>query len=372
MSGTTRQPRIRLTVGGKPVPGLKSVEVQTNSYRRANSFRAVLAVNADPATYATATALDGNNRPLLAEVQASLDAGASWTSLLIGRADRFRLDPITGTLDLDGRDRTADLIEGKTQQSFRNQTSSEVVTTVAGLVGMTPDVTPTGTPTGRYYESDHDKLTLGQFAQATNYWDLIGNLARDEGFDAWVDGNTLRFHPLPTGMETPGLTVAVGQVQGYRTLDTATGLTLERDLTLARDIQVDVHSWSSKAKSGFTISYKATGGKSAAVQTVSKQVGQNTQRYQVTRPNLTRDQALQLAQRLVQDISRQERRATVEMPGELVLTPRSVIRFAGTGTDFDQVYFVGEVTRRISADGGFKQTLQLKNTSPRTSQVTEA
>ena len=366
---TSRQPRFQYLVGGKLIAGAEEVEVQTNSYRRANTFRAKIAFYAGSGTYTAATARDASNRPLLAEIRASLDGGAGWTSLLIGRADRFSLDPVRGVLEINGRDRTADLIEGKTQDAFRNQTASEVAMTVAGRLGLDAVISPTKTPVGRFYDIDHDRVTLGQFSTATTYWDLLCRLARDEGFDVWVEGNTLFFQPTPTGMETPGLTFTLQQTQGYRSWTNAESVVLERDLVLARDIEVQVHSFNSRQKKGFTVSYRSPGGKSGSAGAALPSKGPATQVYPVVQPNLTQDQALQLAQRLARDLTLQERRATVRMPGELVLTPRSIVGVAGTGTDFDQAYFVGEISRRLTASGGFSQTLQLKNQSPRATSI---
>ena len=42
---------------------------------------------------------------------------------------------------------------------------------------MTPVVTATTTPAGRYYQADHDKVTGGQFSRATTEWDLLCELA---------------------------------------------------------------------------------------------------------------------------------------------------------------------------------------------------
>jgi len=54
------------------------------------------------------------------------------------------------------------------------------------------------------------------------------------------------------------------------------------------------------------------------------------------------------------------------MPGELALTPRSVLAIQGTGTDFDQTYFVDVLERSINPHAGFVQRIRAKNTSPRT------
>lgn len=57
------------------------------------------------------------------------------------------------------------------------------------------------------------------------------------------------------------------------------------------------------------------------------------------------------------------------MPGELALTPRSVVMLAGRGTEFDQSYFVDSIERRLNVETGFTQHLRCKNMQPG-SQVT--
>ena len=54
------------------------------------------------------------------------------------------------------------------------------------------------------------------------------------------------------------------------------------------------------------------------------------------------------------------------MPGELALTPRSMITLEGTGTEFDQAYYIDVIERRLRRDGGLTEHILAKNTSPRT------
>jgi len=49
------------------------------------------------------------------------------------------------------------------------------------------------------------------------------------------------------------------------------------------------------------------------------------------------------------------------MPGELSLMPRQQIMLVGTGTAFDQVYWIDEITRRLDVQGGFTQTVRARN-----------
>jgi len=51
------------------------------------------------------------------------------------------------------------------------------------------------------------------------------------------------------------------------------------------------------------------------------------------------------------------------MPGELTLAPRMMLRLEGTGTDFDQSYWIDEIERQLSVRHGFTQRLRARNSS---------
>jgi phage protein D len=73
-----------------------------------------------------------------------------------------------------------------------------------------------------------------------------------------------------------------------------------------------------------------------------------------------------LANSLLAELSKHERVIEVDMPGELTLTPRNMVQIEGTGTSFDQTYYIQTITRSLSFDDGFQQSMRLKNSSPRT------
>ena len=63
-------------------------------------------------------------------------------------------------------------------------------------------------------------------------------------------------------------------------------------------------------------------------------------------------------------ITRHERLLSAELPGDLELDSRSLVRLSGTGTSWDQAYYPESVTRRLSFEGGFTMSLRAKNHSP--------
>ncbi len=351
-----RSPALRLLANGQPLTGVIEAEVLANNHFAADRFSATIALGADSIASAPFWAA---TQTILIEVQFSLD-GAGYSSLIQGLADTVIMDPVAGILRLAGRDLTAALIETRIQEAFANRTASEIVTIFAQRHGLTPAVTATTTPVGRYYENEHDRITLDQFSRATTEWDLLVFLARQEAFDVFVQGTTLYFQPPDQSATDCWL------VQPTDLID----LRLQRSLTLARDIEVAVKSWNSRQSSAFTQTARASG--RAGAGGTSGLGREPPQRYVFVRPNLTPDQALKIAQQKLAELTQHERVIEATMPGELALTPRSTITLSGTGTEFDQLYYIDVIERSLRLDGGFTQRIRAKNTSPRTQTTTPA
>ena len=346
-----RTPALSVLANGGELGGVTEARVVAVNNFGADRFTVRAALSAaDPAAW-QGDAID-------LEIRIGLDG--AWASLIEGAVDAIEIDPVRFTLTLTGRDYTAAFIEAKTQEAFQNQTSSQIATLLAGRHGLDAAVTGTTTPVGRYYEIEHDSITLNQFARATTEWDLLSFLARQEGFDLYVQGTTLHFEQPDGGSAQPAALTPLDCVD----------LGLHRALTLARDIEVTVKSWNSKQQTAFTQTARATGrggsgrggsGRGASGGGTRSGMQAQKQSYVIVRPNLTPDQALQLAQSILADLSRHERVVTLTMPGELGITPRTPIALSGTGTDFDQTYHVAEIERAVSFERGFTQRIRARN-----------
>jgi phage protein D len=334
-TSSLRSPALAVLVNGAAIPGVMELDVLDNAHFAAGRFRIRAAVPASTA----ATSLDPD---AILDLQVSL--GGTFTSLLQGQADSIHIDPIRNTIEIDGRDLTARLLDARTQETFANQTASEIAKTLAARHNLTPVVTATTTLAGRYYGAEHDRITLGQFSRATTEWDLLTFLAAREGFEVFVSGQSLYFQPFTQTTAPLALTP-----------DDCVSLSLERALTLARDIEVTVKSWNTRQQTAFTQTARSSS---------QGKRGGSPQRIVVVRPNLQPNDALQLAQRILADLSNHERIVHVELPGDVTLTPRSRVTLSGTGTDFDQTYYVAELDRHFSLAHGFTQSLRLKNANP--------
>ena len=347
---TWRAPSVMLLANGEPVEGVISAQVRSNNHYAADCFSVALAMDPDLPGSAPFWA---DSSDILLDLRFSLD-GIAFIPLILGAVDSVVLDVITNTVRLQGRDLSAALIETRTQETFSNRTASEIAAILAGRHGLGASVTPTTTPVGRYYQNEHDRITLSQFSRATTEWDLLVFLARQEGFDVFVQGSTLYFQPA-VGESGPAAFLQPGDLIDLR---------LRRSLTLAHDIEVTVKSWNSRLQSAFTQAVRAS--PSGAISSTP------AQNYVFVRPNLTPDQALNFAQQRLTELTAHERVIELTMPGELALTPRSMITLYGTRSSFDQSYFIDAIERQIRGNGGFTQHVRAKSSSPRSQTTTPA
>lgn len=352
--GGVRAPRVRILTQGKPIPGVVSAETTNNNYYQADKFSARFALSADPDF--GMEFWGKQEAPLLIDIQYSL-AEEEWTSLLLGQVDHMALDPVSGMIEVDGRDLTSYFIDTKTQEAFVNQTSSQVIETIAGRHGMTADVTPTSTPVGRYYGIDHERVTLNQFSRVTTEWNLMCSLAQNEDFDIWVTGTTVHFHPHTDPDSDPYVVVWQPANDGAPAWSNVSALHMERSMYMAKDIIVVVRSWNSKSQRAIT-KFSPTGARQSAV------ASGKAQEFAFVRPNMTDAQAQDLANKLRIELTKQERLVSFTATADLTLNARNMVRLQGTGSSWDQAYFIDSITRRISWDEGLAMDVHCKNHSP--------
>lgn len=326
-SSSLRAPGVAVTVNGQVVGGVLEAEVSSNSHLAANRFRLRIALDATGAGLWTSGGLQIG-------IQFGLDG--AWAPMILGPADFVEIDPISGEVAVDGRDLTALLIEARTQETFQNQTASEIATLLAARHGLTANVTETYTLVGRDFQSQYARTTVDQHGRSTTEWDLLTRLAEQEAFDVWIDQQTLNFT-----QPAPGVVVTL-------TPGDCTAMRLERTLSLQNDLSVVVKSWD--CRGGTSISQTATLGASSGA----------AADYVIVRPNVSANVAQAMAQRVLGQMAQHALCVDLEMPGELTLQPRMSLAISDTGTGFDGLYVVSDVERRISFSHGFTQHVRAR------------
>jgi hypothetical protein len=348
-----RAPRLRILCDGKEIAGAISASISNNSYYQADTFRAQFSLNADP-DFGIAFWGDANRKQFLLDIQFSIDAGQTWKSFITGQVDHLSIKLEHGVCDVDGRDLTAYFIDTKTQTTYMNKTSSQIVEMLAESHGMKADTTETGTPVGRFYSDDRDRITAGQFQRSTTEWNLLCGLAQHEQFDVWVTGTTVHFHP---SVDPSNADPFVVRWEPDGPWSNAVTLDLDRSMFMAKDVVVQVRSWNSRQGRGFT-KFAPSGSRIAAVQSGKQQL------FSFVVPNLTEAEAQSYSEKLRAEITQHERLFEFSAPADLTLDARSMVQFSGTGTSFDDKYFVTAVTRSIGFDSGFTMNVKCKNHSP--------
>jgi len=344
-----RRPTLRILANGLDAAGAIDAEIVSNSHFSADRFRVRLAIGADPVGWSSLIA----EPRLRLDVQVSLDGGAWFSSLVTGDVDMIEVDQLGGVITMSGRDLSAALIEARTQETFANNTASEIATTLASRHGLMADVQSTTTPVGRYWQLEHDYIVVNQFGRATTEWDLLVTLAQREAFELWVSGNVLHFRPAPV---SAGQAVILRPVMSAAGPPNITALRLDRSLTLAAPLQVTVKSWNSLRGAAFEESVQQQSAGALAGGTSARPLT-----YTYVMPNLTPDEARKYALSRLNELSQHARVIAVEMPGELVLTPRMVVRLVGSVGDFDQFYRIDCIERYVSCEHGFSQSVHAKS-----------
>jgi phage protein D len=333
--------------------GVESFEVTNASHFAADTFRLTAAVGKLPPdlgpSYWAASVGDQ------LEISAGFKDQGRPKQLIYGQVDDVEYDPVSRSLTLTGRDLSAQLIDTKTATSYQDQTSSQVVQAIATEHGLTASAMATTTRVGTYYELYHLQVTKDQ-----SEWDLLMFLAEREGFDLWVSGRTINFQPPVALNADPYVLLWSDQGQGNRVANFEI-LKLHRSQTLAKDVTVTIKSFNQAQGTNVT----ATAKRSQANK--SQRVGGASQLYTYYEPNLTQAAAQQLANSRAEEITRHERVITGVLPGDNLLTNRSLIKLVGTDTEWDQVYFIDSVTRKMSMREGYSMEFRAKNHSPQSS-----
>ena len=356
-----RRPRWRLIVAGHVVAAAEDLTVHSNNHYRADEITARIALRGDP----TLSAIwDDQEPPILVEAQVGFlpqNAGEDavpWQTLFVGEIDRIHQSPVQGIVSINGRDLSRRLIDAKTKETFANRTASEIASILAARHGLAADVDPTARLAGAFYQAEHDKVTADSFSKATNEWDLLTFLAKQEGYDLWVRGQTLHFkrsvvadeaHPLDLVYAPSGNEVVSAEPGVAWPSIPVTDIQKERSLTIAKDVKVVMKTWDAKAKRSTEVVYPPGAKKTA-------------QEYVIPpRPGLSPAAALAYVQAQYQDIVLHQRLVDLTMPGELQIDARSIIRLSGTDSSFDHLYYVDTIEREFSVDAGFHQSVRLKN-----------
>jgi hypothetical protein len=339
----SRTPRVRALINGMPVDDVIHADVTDRGSCKSSHFE--LTVRAGGISLNTQW-LNLQNGP----VSVTISFYTQWDDTdaveFEGLADSISFDPIRMIARIQGKDYSSVLANSSFQQSFSNQTASEIASYIATRHGFGSNITQTTTMVGSYRRNGHNQMSLNAYSHVTSEWDLLVLLAKTEGFELFIDGTSLVFSPQ------------AALLRNYMTIDNgnAKEITFRRNCVLSDQTRVIVKSWNSWMN-GSSLSSGQQTSSEAEVDFAGLSQDPGTDLVFIT-PNLSAQETEQLAQLYLQTLNEQNLTVDIVMPGETLLHPRDVLTVGDTGTSFDTQYVVRSLRRRFSPTGGFLQYIQ--------------
>jgi phage protein D len=336
-----RQPRAMISVGGVNVAPI-DCSVSASTHKRGDTFSAKLALDApgglDEVFWADAA-------PVHVVVQATNDQrSGGWVTLFTGDVDTATIDFAGRTVAISGRDKTAKLLETKTTEKWQNRTTPEIVSDIAGRVGLTADVTVADADkVGLRYKDDHNRIS-----DQDVLYNVLTRLAQREGCTVFVRGDRIVFKPID---QLGGGQYTINYVRptpASYAAGTFTKLTATRNLAAAKNVKVNVKSWQQKQEKVIESEYQSNG------------PGGDLE-YTYRAPNLTKQQADKIAKGRHDEVVGRERSLSIEAPGDVSLDPEMGVTLTGTGTSFDQDYAIGSIEHRFSQSEGYRMSVSTQN-----------
>jgi hypothetical protein len=333
---------IQVAVDGVPIPGLLRASVATTNSFSADTFSL---------TFSTGSRVSSNigfwssvpSACLTVTAVSSRVYGRTYQDLITGMIDTIHVNPIQGTVTVDGRDLSSLLIDAYRQQDFVNQTASEIVSTIAQYHDLRPVVTATTENIGRYYGDGHTKLSLGQFSRIQSDWDLVVQLARLSNFDVFVQAKSLHFRPASRYTDSP-VFIDLRDMKRVR---------IERNLNTAASTTATVQSWNSRNMAA----YQSSSVSEPAAANAGPPSGAKPS-FLFSGSNYTSGQVSDLAGRYAAELGRLTTILEMDMPWDLSLSPRTVILLSNTDSSFDTTYQIDSIERHYSSTSGSAQALR--------------
>lgn len=361
-----RNPRALIKINDIVVDKIINIEYIENNYYQPDSFRVTLPL------YNLHPGIDieywGSQPAILVEIFLGFPSNPNsyglgdLQSMTVGAINNQTLNIFQGTIDFDGFDLSKKFIDNKTVEKYQNLFTSDIATKLAIKRGLTPVVTPTKTYASFYYTQDYVQL-----GNEITEWDLLTYLAQKDGFQVFVRGTSLYYQPRVIQSGNPYIFQA-STLETNNPFLNGESLIVARNYNYAQDVVVNITSMSAKwgvvrvqAKG-----QKTHGGvRSAAARTLGQ-----TQTFDYSIPGLSKQQATERAQKILEDISLHERILDVNCPGDNLLRKDTLIQLKGVSESIDQTYYPDTITRTMDgANGNYSMNVRAKNHSPQSTVI---
>lgn len=387
MSNSLRQPRAIITINGIQAKWI-DIEITTNHFYVSDTFMISLPTTGqNPSLNLNYWSLAG-----IFEVKIYIGfptdpddySSQNLPLFMTGNVTDFTIHPVTRIIQLHGRDLSSRLIDKKLTQGYPNQTLSQIAELFALQNNLIPNVENTTEKVGIFYKNN---LTI--LSNNSTQWDLLTALAQLQNFVVWVNNDTLTCIERPAAENsrspyvlnyqepidenlTSGVIQSVGTQESVNLSDSQNfpsfnGMNLTLSRTPYNDVWVTiVVPYSLQSKKFLTVTATSTN----RHRQLSGLPAAPTRRFTHKYFGLTRQQAQLKALQLLNSYLIHEFEIQASLPGDNLLLKESIVQLKGTNSEFDQIYYPDEITRRISMDedemGGYYMSVSAKSRTQQT------
>jgi len=356
-------PRTLAMVGGYQVP-MKSFDVTGNAFTAADTFvldlpfqyggkssKDFILRNAD--NLASALVTD-------ADVQVEIYAGQPSNPNKYGASDLYKImngfvdtfdfygdDQEGSYVQLTGRNLAGPLLDTFITSKWPNNTSSQIANMAAIQFGLKPQITPTTTLAGSYYNQNATVMT-----NQTSWLDLLAFLADNEGFVLRIIDTALYFGPIS------GLSAYAAKPVPLTWQDNLEKFQLTRQPHAARDIEVQVITYDANHKNKITATAKST---TAYSPRLKNQLNRGSYIMSYAIPGLTRQQADSRAKQILSQLSKQQIVSQLTTSLEYGYDSYSPIAIGGLGAVLSHTGYVNSVERTFSVSQGYSVLVNTTN-----------
>lgn len=298
--------------------------VEQQATRKSSTFSAAIPLSF-PGAEATFALLGDNTASIEVTTR-----GISGT-LVTGEVDNVVIDYIGRTIRVSGRDKSAKLHENMSSEKWLNKMGSDIVSDLAGRIGLGVNVDASGLMAGKMLQQDYVRLSDNiTFAQ------VIHKLAEFDGARWFVDGKGI-FHYVSINNPNGIYTLNYVPPSGGPIIADFTQLTIKRNIPAGKTIEMTVKSWHPKDKKVYE--KKAT---------VQGNGGPLTYNYHL--PNLKQDHVDQHAKSRANEVAQRELKLSASIVGDPGCNAGMGLQLTGTGF-FDQQYVMDTVHHEIGMSG---------------------
>ena len=338
-----RSPRVRIQVNGISVDSVLHADFTASGSCKSSKFEVIVSLIGGSQTTQWLNEITGR---VALEIFLRIRTSDDEISMFEGFVDNISLDPIQKIARLRGRDYSALLASSTYQESYQNQTSSEIAATIAARHGFNSNIVATTALVGSYQSDGFSQILLNAHSRITSEWDLLIHLAKIEDFELFVIGKTLVFAPI-TSLQSNNLVLTPGM---------ATKISFQKTCPLYEQTTLTVKSWNSWL--GQEARYSGGPSTTNSLPDAITMADTSGMQIAIIKPNLTDQSAQNMALRYIDTLMKQILNVNVVMPGELDLSPYDILSINGGGTDFDTDYVVKSIRRHFSATAGFSEYIR--------------